>query len=73
MVSIFFLHQNLQPTIHRFLTPQQPNNVAVENAFNDSLNNDGALDAYAESIVWRLRGTHAMVRFVEPLEGILGC
>ncbi len=59
--------------MHRFFAPQQPNNAAVENVINDSLNNDGALDAYAESIVWRLRGTRAMVRFVEPSEGVLGC
>jgi hypothetical protein len=49
----------------RFFAPQHSNNTAVEIAFNDSLNNDGALDAYAETIVWRLRGVHAMVRYVQ--------
>jgi hypothetical protein len=48
----------------RFFAPQHTNNTAVEIAFNDSLNNDGTLDAYAETIVWRLRGVHAMVRYV---------
>lgn len=36
----------------------------MASAFNESLNNDGALDAYAETVVWRLHGVHAMVRFV---------
>jgi hypothetical protein len=49
----------------RFFAPRHSKNTAVEAAFNDSLNNDGALDAYAETIVWRLRGLHAMVRYVE--------
>jgi len=49
----------------RFFDPQHSDNAAFDTVFNDSLNNDGALDAYAESIVWRLRGVHAMVRYVE--------
>jgi hypothetical protein len=57
----------------RFFAPQHSNNTAVETAFNESLNNDGALDAYAESIVWRLRGVHAMVRYVKPSESLLCC
>ena len=52
-------------TIARFFDPQRAGLSAAETAFNDSLNDDGALDAYAESIVWRLRGVHAMVRSVE--------
>lgn len=50
-------------TTLRFFDPQRSDKTAVDTAFNDSLNDDGALDAYAESIVWRLRGVHAMVRY----------
>ena len=31
----------------------------------ESLNEDGALDAYSETVVWRLGGIHAMVRDVQ--------
>ncbi|KAE9378835.1 hypothetical protein N431DRAFT_148177 [Stipitochalara longipes BDJ] len=51
--------------LRKFFDPQHSNNTAVDTAFNDSLNDDGALDAYAESIVWRLRGVHAMVSLVD--------
>jgi len=57
----------------RFFDPQHCNNAALDPAFNDSLNNDGALDAYAESIVWRLRGVHAMVRYVEASKTFIYC
>jgi hypothetical protein len=57
----------------RFFDPQHCNNAALDPAFNDSLNNDGALDAYAESIVWRLRGVHAMVRYVEASKTFICC
>lgn len=49
----------------RFFDPHQ---AASENIFseefNQSLKDDGALNTYAESLVWRLRGVHAMVRLV---------
>jgi hypothetical protein len=51
-------------TPRRFFAPNNIDNTAIENSFNESLKNDGALDAYAETIVWRLRGVHAMVRYV---------
>ncbi|KAH8663362.1 hypothetical protein BGZ60DRAFT_432527 [Tricladium varicosporioides] len=51
--------------LRKFFTPLQFANHGVDNDFNDSLNNDGALDAYAETIVWRLRGVHAMVSLVD--------
>jgi hypothetical protein len=51
-------------TRRRFFAPNNIDNTAIENSFNESLKNDGALDAYAETIVWRLRGVHAMVRYV---------
>jgi hypothetical protein len=59
----------------RFFDPQHSNrtNAALDTAFNDTLNNDGALDAYAESIVWRLRGVHAMVRYVEASKTFICC
>ncbi|KAH6681445.1 M3EW, histidine kinase-group I protein [Halenospora varia] len=51
--------------LRKFFAPLQFANSDVENDFNNSLNNDGALDAYAETIVWRLRGVHAMVSLVD--------
>ncbi|PMD36870.1 hypothetical protein L207DRAFT_90676 [Hyaloscypha variabilis F] len=51
--------------LRKFFDPQRSDKTAVDTAFNDSLNDDGALDAYAESIVWRLRGVHAMVSLVD--------
>lgn len=48
----------------RFFAPNAFSNPSTERDFNDSLNNDGALDAYAETVVWRLNGVHAMVRYV---------
>ena len=46
----------------RFFAPERTSSPVVEAAYNESLNNDGALDAYAETVVWRLRGVHCMVR-----------
>jgi hypothetical protein len=62
-------------TPRRFFAPNNIDNTAIETSFNDSLKNDGALDAYAETIVWRLRGVHAMVRYVPiiPLPLIDSC
>ncbi|KUJ12833.1 uncharacterized protein LY89DRAFT_622845 [Mollisia scopiformis] len=38
-----------------------PHHNSAENDFNATLNNDGALNAYAETVVWRLKAVHAMV------------
>ncbi|CZS95843.1 related to nik-1 protein (Os-1p protein) [Rhynchosporium graminicola] len=50
---------------HRFFAPNSPANTSNERDLNGSLNNDGALDAYAETIVWRLNGVHAMVSLID--------
>ena len=57
--------------LYRFFAPRSEENTAIENDFNDSLNNDGALDAYAETIIWRLRGVHAMVSLVDRGTSVL--
>ena len=49
-------------TLCRFFAPSQDSEADVAGGFNASINNDGALDAYVETVLWRLRGTHAMVR-----------
>lgn len=50
--------------IWRFYAPDALQD-GVDNAFNHSLNNDGALDAYAETVVWRLSAQHAMVSLID--------
>ncbi|KAL3419195.1 sensor histidine kinase response [Phlyctema vagabunda] len=44
-----------------------PKNAALgaNEGYNDSLNDDGALSAFAESALWRLKGVHAMVSLVD--------
>ncbi|KAL2074846.1 hypothetical protein VTL71DRAFT_8625 [Oculimacula yallundae] len=51
--------------LRKFFAPNSPANTSKERDFNGSLNNDGALDAYAETIVWRLNGVHAMVSLID--------
>ncbi|CZR54714.1 related to nik-1 protein (Os-1p protein) [Phialocephala subalpina] len=47
--------------LRKFFAPHHASNTTVEEDFNDSLNSDGALDAYAETLVWRLKGVHAVL------------
>ncbi|PVH82219.1 hypothetical protein DL98DRAFT_653296 [Cadophora sp. DSE1049] len=47
--------------LRKFFAPNAFSSPSTERDFNDSLNNDGALDAYAETVVWRLNGVHAML------------
>lgn len=55
----------------RFFAPHHHfSGTAYDDSFNESLNNDGALDAYAETVVWRLKGVHAMVRYVIQFSGL---
>lgn len=49
--------------ISRFFAPDKLGTSRVEREYNDTLNNDGALDAYAETILWRVGGVHAMIRY----------
>ncbi|KAG4441077.1 hypothetical protein IFR05_003431 [Cadophora sp. M221] len=51
--------------LRKFFAPNSFTNTSNERDFNDNLNNDGALDAYAETIVWRLDGVHAMVSLID--------
>ncbi|KAF4625939.1 hypothetical protein G7Y89_g12226 [Cudoniella acicularis] len=50
--------------LRKFFAPYSLVSPSVDVSFNSSLNNDAALDAYAETIIWRLRGVHCMVRFI---------
>ncbi|KAK0100382.1 hypothetical protein ONS96_007662 [Cadophora gregata f. sp. sojae] len=58
--------------LRKFFAPNAFSKPSRERDFNDSLNNDGALDAYAETVVWRLNGVHSMVR-VMNVEEWFGC
>ncbi|CAG8982727.1 hypothetical protein HYALB_00001008 [Hymenoscyphus albidus] len=51
--------------LRRFFSPSQYSKPSDDLGFNESLNNDGALDAYVETVLWRLRGKHAMVSLVD--------
>ncbi|KAH7360859.1 M3EW, histidine kinase-group I protein [Rhexocercosporidium sp. MPI-PUGE-AT-0058] len=51
--------------LRKFFAPNSFANTSNERDFNENLNNDGALDAYAETIVWRLNGVHAMVSLID--------
>jgi hypothetical protein len=51
----------------RFFAPSQFLDPDLKGGYNDSINSDGALDAYVETVLWRLRGTHAMVRYLALL------
>ncbi|KAG9236744.1 M3EW, histidine kinase-group I protein [Amylocarpus encephaloides] len=51
--------------LRKFFSPYQFSNSGNEDGFNSSLNNDGALDAYAETILWRLKAAHVMVSLVD--------
>ncbi|KAH6719671.1 M3EW, histidine kinase-group I protein [Leptodontidium sp. MPI-SDFR-AT-0119] len=51
--------------LRKFFAPNSFTNASNERDFNENLNNDGALDAYAETIVWRLDGVHAMVSLID--------
>lgn len=46
----------------RFFAPQDLDNTDVASVY-ESLNSDGALDAYAETVLWRLKAAHVMVRY----------
>jgi GAF domain-containing protein len=50
--------------LRKVFAPEQAFSAENDN-FNGYLNNDGALDAYAETIIWRLRAAHAMVSLVD--------
>ncbi|KAF8854647.1 hypothetical protein BDZ45DRAFT_656420 [Acephala macrosclerotiorum] len=51
--------------LRKFFAPLSSVNSTIEDNFNETLNSDGALDAYAETLVWRLKGVHAMVSLVD--------
>ncbi|KAH7417618.1 M3EW, histidine kinase-group I protein [Cadophora sp. MPI-SDFR-AT-0126] len=51
--------------LRKFFAPNDFTSPSTERDFNDTLNNDGALDAYAETVVWRLNGVHAMVSLID--------
>jgi hypothetical protein len=54
-------------TPKRFFAPYPVNTAGSEEGFNASLTDDGALDTFAETIIWRLKGTHAMIRYLDKL------
>jgi hypothetical protein len=46
----------------RFFEPFDPILSEIDNKdLNAAINSDGALSAYAETVIWRLRGVRAMV------------
>lgn len=50
---------------NRFFAPFDPNLPAedqVTHGFNNKIQGDGALSAFAEIVLWRLRGVRTMVR-----------
>ncbi|KAG0652017.1 Hybrid signal transduction histidine kinase B [Hyphodiscus hymeniophilus] len=55
--------------LRKFFVPYlSQNQIQYEPAFNESLNGDGALSAYAETIVWRLGGVKCMISLIDGTE-----
>ncbi|TVY67501.1 Hybrid signal transduction protein dokA, partial [Lachnellula suecica] len=51
--------------LRRFFAPHHEYaSTQAEHDYTVGLNSDGALSAYAETVVWRLRGAHAMVSLI---------
>ncbi|RDW78466.1 hypothetical protein BP5796_06318 [Coleophoma crateriformis] len=53
--------------LRKFFAPTE-GDVRSEVGFNDTLNEDGALSAYAENLLWRMRGAHAMISLIDGQE-----
>ncbi|POS84901.1 hypothetical protein EPUL_001122, partial [Erysiphe pulchra] len=51
--------------LRKFFVPGECLDVPTESSFNASLNYDGALDAYTETLLWRLNAVRAMVSLID--------
>ncbi|RKF59864.1 hypothetical protein OnM2_056028 [Erysiphe neolycopersici] len=51
--------------LRKFFVPGECIDAPTESSFNASLNYDGALDAYTETLLWRLNASRAMVSLID--------
>ncbi|KAF7877649.1 hypothetical protein EAF04_001320 [Stromatinia cepivora] len=53
--------------LRKFYDPYQAdiNPYSSEDTLNGRLNSDGALDSYAEVVIWRLGGVHSMISIID--------